>query len=74
MTLSNEQVDATIRRFLAEHPEHIAGVRYDPVHGPLLDTIAARAFAKWSETNGGDPRKCKAFTKFLDNRPRGEGV
>lgn len=26
------------------------------------------AFAKWSETNGGDPAKCKAFTSFLDAR------
>lgn len=74
MKLNKEEADAIIRRFLSEHPEHIAGVRYDPVHGPLLDTIAAKAFAKWSKTNGGDPAKCEAFTKFLDNRPRGEGA
>ena len=74
MKLTNEQVDAIIRRFLSEHPEHIPGVRHDPAHGPLLDTVAAKAFAKWSETNGGDPAKCKAFTTFLTTRPQGEGA
>lgn len=71
MNLTKEEADAIIRRFLAEHPEHIAGVRYDPVRGPLMDAIAVRAFAKWSKTNGGDPAKCEAFTKFLDQRKGG---
>lgn len=71
MSAANEYVDRIIRRFLSEHPEHIAGVRYDPVHGPLLDTMAVRAFAEWSKANGGDPNKCKGFIKFLDNRKGG---
>lgn len=66
--MTDEQVAATIRRFLADRPEHIPGVRNDPVHGLLLDTPAAKAFAKWSETNGGDPEKCESFTKFLNDR------
>lgn len=68
MPLTREQSEAIIRRFLAAHPEHIPGVRWDPDLGPLLDTVAVRAFARWSETNGGDPEKCRAFTRFLDRR------
>lgn len=69
--MTEAQAAATVRRFLADHPEHVPGVRTDPVHGVLLDTQAARAFAEWSKANGGDPAKCERFVRFLADKGGG---
>ena len=66
--MTDEQVGATIRAFLRDHPEHIAGVKKHPQHGYLMDNDAVTAFARWSKTNGGDPEKCVEFIRFLKER------
>jgi hypothetical protein len=65
--ISQEQTDATIRDFLADHPEHIQGIRQHPEHGTVMDTEALIAFTDWTIKTGrsGNPEMAKSFREEL---------
>jgi hypothetical protein len=65
-----EAYEACVRRFLADHPEHIAGTANDPAPdkpGLCLDKYAALAFAEWMLARGltDDPAKLAANIAVL---------
>lgn len=66
--------EAVVRQFLAEHPEHIQGVKRFPVDGSdepelCLDTTTLMAFVGWTiETGRGDRHKARKFRRWLRDR------
>jgi hypothetical protein len=69
--MTEQQAAAIIREFLADHPEHIQGVKQaevpdEPEPVTVMDTEALIAFADWTlRTGRGDPAKARAFREQL---------